>query len=160
MLTLIGINPTEVVLAADVANGQAPHRLGSLGAHVDDAGYKVYKWVEYKENAAAIDGVAGEVVCYQALLAATYVVSSDFSATNLNGAGVLQAALSEGDQGWIQVAGPATLTIALTAGVNGDPLTATGAGDGTLDSPTAVTDNVVAVCVNAATPIIMCDFPL
>ena len=78
----------------------------------------------------------------------------------MNGAGVLQAALTDGAFGWIQVGGIATLSIALTAGVDGDALTPTGAGDGTLDVniATAANTDICARAIDASAFIIMCDF--
>ena len=50
-------------------------------------------------------------------------------------------------------------TIALTAGADGDPLTPTGSGDGTLDVSGAVTDNVCAIAGDISDKEIACDFP-
>jgi len=62
--------------------------------------------------------------------------------------------------GWIQIKGPATLTIALTAGADGDSLTPSGAGDGTLDLlDAAETDHNCAQAIDATAKIIACDFP-
>src|SRR3990167_9203853 len=102
-------------------------------------GNKIYKYVQYVEATAAVDAVAGEVAYYLALSGdgaaegyANSKVTSDLSDSAEVGAGVLQAIMSDLEYGWIQIKGPATLTIALTAGADGDPLTPTGAGDGTL----------------------------
>ena len=86
-------------------------------------------------------------------------MSSDLSDSVEIGAGVLQAALSEDEYGWIQIKGAATLTIALTAGSDGDPLTPTGSADGTLDVSAAVTDNVCAIAGDISDKEIICDFP-
>ena len=121
---------------------------------------KVYKYITYSEEAAAVDGVAGEVAYYVAATGyAANDVTSDLSASDEVGAGVLQAALSDNEFGWIQIKGPATLTIALTAGADGDPLTPTGAGDGTLDVTALVTDHVCAVAGDISALEILCDFP-
>ena len=125
---------------------------------VDDDG-KVYKYVVYSEEAAAVDGVTGEVAYYVAADTTGYTVTSDLSASDEVGAGVLQADLSEGEYGWIQVSGIATLSIALTAGADGDPLTPTGAADGTLDVTAAATSSVCAVALDASANVIMCQFP-
>ena len=131
----------------------------TLGTHYTDENGKVYKYIIYSEEAAAVDGVAGEVAYYVAETGyAAHDVTSDLSASDEVGAGVLQAALSDNEYGWIQIKGVATLTIALTAGADGDPLTPTGAGDGTLDVTTAVTDNICAYAGDASANIIMCDF--
>lgn len=54
--------------------------------------------------------------------------------------------------------GAATLTIALTAGADGDPLTPTGSADGTLDVSSAATDNVCAIAGDISDKEIICDF--
>lgn len=129
-------------------------------------GNKCYKYVQYVEGAAATDGVAGEVAYYYAPSGdgategyANCKVTSDLSDSAEVGAGVLQAAMSDLEYGWIQIKGPATLSIALSAGADGDPLTATGAADGTLDLTTAVTDVIVAYASDASDKTIVCDFP-
>lgn len=123
---------------------------------------KVYKYVKYEAATAAVAGVAGEVAYYATVAvgdATGTIVTSDLSDSDEVGAGVLQAALTDGTYGWVQVGGLATLTIALTAGADGNPLTATGATDGTLDVSAAVTDVVCAVAVDASANVILCDFP-
>jgi len=127
-------------------------------------GPKVYKFIQYKEATAATDGVAGEVAYYYTLDGYKLnQVTSDLSDSVEIGAGVLQAALSDGEYGWIQIKGPATLTIALTAGADGDSLTPTGAGDGTLDTALDTTaSNPVHICAyagDASDNEIICDFP-
>ena len=159
-IQVIGINPTEVVTAADVALGKSPHRLGTIASNVDSDGYKVYKWVKYDTGAAGTAAVAGEVTGYYTLDGyKNHTVTSDYSDTLDIGAGVLQAVMSDGDEGWIQIKGPATLTIAFTAGADGDPLTILGAGDGTLDLSALHTDVKVAHAGDASDNEIICDFP-
>lgn len=133
--------------------------LGSLGQTQDG---KIYKYVKYEAAAAAIAGVAGQVAYYANVAvgdATGTIVTSDLSDSDEVGAGVLQAALTDGTFGWVQVKGIATLTIALTAGADGDPLTPTGATDGTLDVTALVTDSICATAIDASANIIMCDFP-
>lgn len=134
-----------------------------LGTVIDNIGVdgpcKAYKYVKYDAATAAVAGVAGEVAYFLAIVANTTVVSSDVSDCNGIGAGVLQASLTDGTYGWVQIEGPATLTIALTAGADGNALTAIGAGDGTLDVSGAVTDFVCAVADDASAKTIMCMFP-
>lgn len=124
---------------------------------------KVYKFIQYKEGAAATAGVAGEVAFYYApsgTSAGSFTaVTSDLSDSAGLGAGVLQVAMSDDEYGWIQTRGPATLSIALAAGADGDPLTPTGAADGTLDVTATLTDAICAFALDADVPIIMCEFP-
>lgn len=132
----------------------------ALGDVFFGTGPKVYKFVQYKEGTAATDGVAGEVAYYYTLDGYKLnQVTSDLSDSVEIGAGVLQAAMSDDEYGWVQIKGPATLTIALTAGADGDPLTPTGSADGTLDVSGAVTDNVCAIAGDISDQEIICDFP-
>lgn len=129
---------------------------------------KQYKWVRYLTAAGAVAAVAGNVAYYYApggvSAGAVTDVTSDLSDSAEVGAGVLQSAPLNNQYCWIQTRGPATLTPALTAGADGDPLTPTGAGDGTLDAvdtTSALTANVhkPAVAIDASAKLIMCLFP-
>lgn len=124
---------------------------------------KKYKYVQYNQGAGAVAAVAGNVCYYYApsgaSAGATTVVTSDLSDSANVGAGVLQAVLTNGYYGWIQVTGTATITPALTAGADGNALTAVGATDGTLDVSALVTDHICAVAVDASAKIIFCMFP-
>lgn len=152
-----------IVLGADLdavytslEEGKTP----ALGDVFFGTGSKVYKFVQYKEATAATDGVAGEVAYYYTLDGyKNNQVTSDLSDSVEVGAGVLQANMSDDEYGWVQIKGPATLSIAATAGADGDPLTPTGAGDGTLDQPTAVTDHICAIAGDISDKEIICDFP-
>ncbi len=131
--------------------------LGTVGQGHDG---KKYKYITYSEEAAAVDGVAGEVAYYVSGTGyANSDVTSDVSASDSVGAGVLMAALSDNEFGWVQITGPATLTIALTGGTaDGDPLTPTGAADGSLDVSALVTDDICATAGDASANEIMCAF--
>ncbi len=149
---ITGMNLTQV-------DTNPAHKLGSVGM-TDDG--KVYKYLQYVEGTAAVDGVAGEVAYYfEDSGPIDFKCTSDISdATGDVGAGVLQAIMSDLEYGWFQIKGPATLTIALTAGSDGDALCATGAGDGTLDvCAAAETSHICAHAVDASAYIILCDFP-
>ena len=61
--------------------------------------------------------------------------------------------------GWVQIKGPATLALALTAGADGNALTAPGATDGTLDVAALVTDAICAYAADASAKKIVCMFP-
>lgn len=135
-----------------------------LGAIGQDFEGKMYKYVQYETAAGAVAAVVGNVAYYYAAsgtsAGSSTVVTSDLSDSAGLGAGVLQAALADGEYGWVQIKGRATITPALTAGADGNALTAVGATDGTLDVSAAVTDAVVAYAVDASAKIILCDFPL
>ena len=133
--------------------------VGALRVERDSDGEKMYKWVKY--SAGAVAAVAGNVAYYVTATGyATQTVTSDLSASAEIGAGVLQAVIADGSYGWIQVGGLATLTPALTAGVDGDPLTPTGASDGTLDVVAVATSAVCAYADDASAKTIICAFPL
>jgi len=149
----------QIGLDLTVIDTSPQFKLGEL-AQLDDG--KIYKYVKYEAASAATAGVAGEVAYYATVAvgdATGTIVTSDLSDSDEVGAGVLQAALTDGSYGWIQVKGIATLTIALTAGADGDPLTPTGAADGTLDVSSAATDNVCAIAGDISDKEIICDFP-
>lgn len=124
---------------------------------------KKYRFVQYNAGAGAVAAVAGNVTYLYApagvSAGASNVVTSDLSDSAEIGAGVLQAVIPTGGYGWIQVGGVATLTPALTAGADGDPLTPSGSTDGTLDVVAAATDAVCAYAIDASAKIIMCAFP-
>lgn len=120
---------------------------------------KKYKYMVYSEEAAAVDGVAGEVAYYVAADTTGYTVTSDLSASDEVGAGVIQATISEGEYGWFQISGVATLSIALTAATDGAPYTPTGSADGTLDVATGATDAICAQGLDTSAKIILCMFP-
>lgn len=150
------------VLGIDVtAQSTTPEFIpGQLGVVTDSNGTKIYKYLKYDDGTAAVDGVAGEVAYYYTLDGyKNNVCTSDLSDSIEIGAGVIQATIATETYGWFQIKGAATLTIALTAGADGDPLTPTGAGDGTLDVSGAVTDNVCAIAGDISDKEIICDFP-
>lgn len=135
-----------------------------LGTLMTDPGTtgpaKTYKYIKYVT--AGVASVAGNVAYY--VLPATDTSGTQVSSVVAEGAGigagVLQAVLANGEYGWVQVTGPATITTALTAGSDGNALTATGAGAaGTLDVSGLVTDTVCATAIDASAKIIMCCFP-
>ncbi len=134
--------------------------VGAIGAGHNG---KIYKYVRYKVGAGSVAAVAGNVAYYYAPSGAsagsTTDVTSDLSDSAEVGAGVLQAAPANNEYCWIQTKGAATLTTALTAGADGDPLTPTGSTDGTLDVTTAATDAICAHAIDASAKIVMCEFP-
>jgi len=150
------------ILGIDLlANDATPKfAAGSIGQTADG---KKYKYVQYETAAGAVAAVAGNIAYYYApsgaSAGATTVVTSDLSDSAGLGAGVLQTVITDGYYGWVQVSGSATITPALTAGADGNALTAVGATDGTLDVSALVTDAVVAYAVDASAKIIMCAFP-
>lgn len=150
------------VLGIDVtAQSTTPEFIpGQLGVVTGSTGTKIYKYLKYDDGTAAVDGVAGEVAYYFTLDGyKNHVCSSDLSDSVEIGAGVIQANIATETYGWFQIKGAATLSIALTAGADGDPLTPTGSADGTLDVSSAATDNVCAIAGDISDKEIICDFP-
>ena len=149
------------VLGIDVTSvsDTAEFRLGQHGAVIGSP-TKLYKYVQYDTGSVGTSAVAGEACYYYTLDGyKNNQVTSDLSDSVEIGAGILQAVMTDLQFGWIQIKGAATMTIALTAGADGDPLTATGAADGTLDVSADVTDIVVAIAGDASDKEIICDFP-
>jgi len=151
------------VLGIDVtAQSTTPEFIpGQLGVVTDSNSTKIYKYLKYDDGTAAVDGVAGEVAYYFTLDGyKNHVCSSDLSDSVEIGAGVIQANIATETYGWFQIKGAATLSIALTAGADGDPLTPTGSADGTLDVSSNVLDNVCAIAGDISDKEIICDFPM
>lgn len=142
------------------ALGENTPGLGDVYFGIDG---KVYKFVQYDTGAGPVAAVAGNICYYYApsgaSAGATAVVTSDLSDSAGLGAGVLQSTPTDGQYCWIQIRGDATITPALTAGADGNALTAVGATDGTLDVSALVTDAIVAYAVDASAKIIKCNFP-
>ena len=152
MAYITGMDKTEV-------SDSATFLVGQKGM---DAAGNTFKYVQYDTGAGSVAAVSGQVAYYYApsgaSAGAVNVVTSDLSDSNEVGAGVLQSAPTDGQYCWVQIGGTATLTIALTAGADGDPLTPTGAGDGTLDVTAAATSPVCAFAIDASAKIIACQF--
>jgi len=152
MAYITGMDKTEV-------SDTATFMVGQKGM---DAAGNTFKYVQYDTGAGSVAAVSGQVAYYYApsgaSAGAVNVVTSDLSDSANLGAGVLQSAPTDGQYCWIQIGGTATLTIALTAGADGDPLTPTGAGDGTLDVTAAATSPVCAFAIDASAKIIACQF--
>lgn len=131
-----------------------------LGEVMFDDGNKAYKYVQYDTGAGSVAAVSGNACYYYTLDGyKNHQVTSDLSDSVELGAGILQSAPTDGQYCWIQIKGPATLTPALTGGTDGDPLTPTGATDGTLDAATVVTDHICAYAGDISDKEIICDFP-
>ena len=150
---ILGLDETE-------ASDTPTHKVGGLGRNVGSGGVKTYKYVQYDTGAGAVAAASGNVSYYYTLDGyKNNQVTSDLSDSVEIGAGVLQSAPTDGQYCWVQIGGAATLTTALTAGADGDPLTPTGSTDGTLDVSAAVTDHVCAYAGDASDDEIICSFP-
>ena len=153
MAYILGILASETSTTDD-------HGLGAIGQNVTSDGIKKFKWIKYDTGGGSVAAVANQVAYYYTLDGyKNHTVTSDLSDSVEIGAGVLQSAPGDGEYAWIQISGPATLNLALTAGADGDPLTPTGSSDGTLDVSAAVTDNVCAIAGDISDKEVICMFP-
>ena len=152
MSYIIGMDLSEV-------SDTATFSLGQKGMNDDG---NTYKYVQYDTGAGTVAAVSGQVAYYYApsgaSAGAVNVVTSDLSDSANLGAGVLQSAPTDGQYCWVQIGGTATLSIALTAGADGQALTPVGSSDGKLDLSNAVTDPVCAFAIDASAKIIACQF--
>lgn len=159
MTMLVGADITATYDATQLAL-QGP---ASVGDHYEAAGGKIYKFVKFNNGVGNVAAVAGNVCYYYAVSGTsagqTTEVTMDVTDSGGIGAGVFQSVPADGEYCWIQIKGPATLTTALTAGADGNALTAVGTTDGTLDVSAAVTDAIVAFAIDADAKIVFCDFP-
>ena len=156
MSYIIGMDLSEV-------SDTATFNLGQKGMNDDG---NTYKYVQYDTGAGSVAAVSGQIAYYYApsgaSAGAVNVCTSDLSDSAEIGAGVLQSAPTDAQYCWIQIGGTTTMSIALTAGADGDPLTPTGSADGTLDVIAAGAANT-AICAYAidaggAAPIIALAF--
>lgn len=162
MTMFVGANLTQTYTTADLTGANSGKVPGVGDRYVDNAGNE-YRFVQYNGGAGAVAAVAGNFAYYYApsgaSAGATSVVTSDLTDSAGVGAGVLQAVIASGDYGWIQTRGVATLTTALTAGVDGNALTPVGATDGTLDVSALVSDHICAIAVDASAKIVFVTCP-
>lgn len=122
---------------------------------------KIYKFVLFNNGSGNVAAASGNFCYYLAETGAeTWTVTSDLSDSSGVGAGVFQSVPADGEYCWIQVAGPATLTTALTAGSDGNALTPVGSSDGTLDVSGAVTDHICAIALDASEKKVLLTCPL
>lgn len=125
---------------------------------------KKYKYLQFNNGAGNVAAVAGNVGYYYAVSGASAgestIATMDLTDTAGVTAGVFQAVLTDQYYGWFQITGVATLTTALTAGADGNALTAVGAGaDGTLDVSALVTDHIAAIALDASAKIVLLTCP-
>lgn len=152
MAYITGMDKTEV-------SDSATFLVGQKGM---DAAGNTFKYVQYDTGAGSVAAVSGQVAYYYApsgaSAGAVNVVTSDLSDSANLGAGVLQSAPTDGQYCWVQIGGTATLSIALTAGGDGQALTPVGSSDGKLDLSNNVTDPVCAFAIDASAKVIACQF--
>jgi hypothetical protein len=162
MTSFVGASLTQTYTAAQLTGSESGKVAGIGDRYVDHTG-KEFRFVQYNGGAGSVAAVAGNMTYYYApsgtSAGATSVVTSDLSDSANVGAGMLMAAPASGEYCWVQTRGPATLNTALTAGADGNALTAAGATDGTLDVSAAVTDFIAAVAIDASAKIVFLTCP-
>jgi hypothetical protein len=124
-----------------------------------------YKYVLFNAGAGTVAPIVGAAAYYYGASAAGTAgygaseVTMDLTDA-VSGAGIFMSILTDGDWGWIQIKGIATMTVGILAGADGNALTHIGASsDGGLDVSAAVTDQVCAYAFDHSADIIICDFP-
>jgi hypothetical protein len=126
--------------------------------HIGDDG-KRYRFVLFDNGAGNVAAVAGNFAYVLAVSGAsagqTTTVTMDLSDSAGVGAGMFMSAPADGEYCWVQIAGYATLTTALTAGADGNALTPVGSTDGTLDVSALVTDHICAIAIDASARIVL-----
>ena len=152
----IGIGADLSATYTTLEEGNVP----SLGDVYQGTDGKRYRFVLFNAGAGSVAAVSGNFAYVYAPSGASAgaitTVTSDVSDSAGVGAGALQSAPADGEYCWVQISGFATLTTALTAGADGDALTPTGAGDGTLDLAVAgETDHICAHAVDASAKIVV-----
>lgn len=161
MTSFVGANLTQTY---STLSGSESGKVPGLGdIYVDHQG-KRYKFVLFNNGAGNVAAVAGNMAYIYAVSGTSAgqitTVTSDLTDTQGIGAGMFMSAPADGEYCWIQTWGPATLTTALTAGADGNALTAVGAGaDGTLDVSALVSDFICAVAIDADAKIVFLTCP-
>lgn len=162
MTVFVGASLSSTYTAAQLTGSEA-HRVPQVGQIYAASDGKVYRFVQYNTGAGAIAAVVGNAVGFYApggvSTGVSNVVTSDVSDTAANGAGALMGTPGNGEYGWIQVAGVATITTALVSGADGNALILSGTTDGTLKVAAAVTDTVCAYAIDASAKIVMLACP-
>jgi hypothetical protein len=152
---------TQLVSVDLTANDAAP--MFTPGTRYTTKDGKEYRYYKFNNGAGNVAAVAGNFAYFLAVSGASAgevtEVTMDLSDSAGVGAGVFQAVLTDGYYGWFQTRGHCTLTTALTAGADGNALTAVGATDGTIDVSALVTDFHCAVAIDASAKIVMLTCP-
>lgn len=162
MVALAGAALAATYTAAELT-GSESGKCPGIGDRYVSHDNKSYRFVRYLGGVGNIPAVVGQAAYFYApggVSTGTVIdVTSDLSDSSEITAGVLLSAPASGDYCWIQTRGVATMSIALTAGGDGDPITASGATDGTLDLVAAVTDPIAGFAVDASARIVFLTCP-
>ena len=122
-------------------------------------GNNVYKYITYHAGATTT-GAVGDVVGYVSTTGyANSDVTPDVSATDGVGAGVLKASMTDGQFGWIQIKGAATLSTAIGSGADGAAITTNGASDRAATIIDGHGEYQIGAVMGNSAKTIVCDFP-
>jgi hypothetical protein len=142
---------------------------GDIRWERDASGMKCYKCIIYNNGAGNVDAIAGLCGYYYGVSgdpAATgyivHTVTMDYDDQYGVGAGIFQAAMTDGQRGWVQIKGPATCNSAIFNAdcTDGGAVTSVGAGvDGELDLPAADGSFIVGAVEDETAYTLTCDFP-
>lgn len=163
------------VTSVDEVHDEEKDNLGDLRWE----GGKLYKYIKYNDGTGNLDGAAGDVVTYfdNGTAGAGYgnnEVTKDFSdGTDSFPAGVLVAAMTDGQFGWIQLKGFDTLSTAIESSNDATPVAAAdsdvlvmGDADGTLRRQNTTIDAdaervpEIAIGVDVSAKEVLLDFPV
>ena len=122
-------------------------------------GNNIYKYITYHAGAMTT-GAVGDVVSYLSTTGyANSDVTPDTSAADGVGAGVLLAAMTDGQFGWIQIKGAATLSTAIGGGGDGLAITTDGAADRAAIVCNADNEFQIGAVITSSAKTVVCDFP-
>lgn len=130
-------------------------------------GNNIYKWVKFNNGAGDVASIAGDCAYYYGVSGDAVTGGYENSVVTMDrtdafglGAGIFQAVIADGEYGWLQIKGPATLTQALTSGADGNALTIVGAGaDGAIEVVGADVEAAIGYATDISAKKIVCDFP-
>lgn len=164
MTQFVGASLTATYSAAQMTGSEAG-RVPKLGDVYEAPGGKRYKFVLFNNGVGNVTPVVGDFAYVYAVTGTSAgqitTVTMDLTDTAGIGAGVFQSVPADGEYCWIQTWGPATLTTALTAGADGNVLTAAanGGADGTLDVSSASTQYGCAIAIDADAKLVFLTCP-
>jgi hypothetical protein len=145
--TMIGIDPTEVVTAAEADDGKG-YILGTRGQTRDANGVKEYIWVEAGEAVTA----AG----YLCVIDSAFIAEMADTTSTAPGAGAgrpcgaAQAAIASGGQGWLQIYGVGSIRTLASAAL-GTELTSSATPGAVDDATTAGLEVINGLSLGTAT---------
>jgi hypothetical protein len=155
-----GASLTATYTAANLTGAEAGKAPG-IGDVMEDSNGNTYRFVKYNTGAGSIAAVAGNVAGIYAAggvsAGQTTEVTSDVSDTAGVTAGILMSAPGNGEYGWIQTKGYATVTTTLVSGADGNALRLSSTTDGTFKVAAAVTDHVGAIAIDASANLVFVD---